>query len=56
MGEEPNGILYLFGLSDDARKKYNTVSNKSKHHFVKQRNPFYERRTLICVDKKKENL
>ena len=33
-----DGILYSFGLSDD-RMEYNTVSNKSKAHFVKQRNP-----------------
>ena len=30
MREEANGILYLFGLSDDDRRKYNTVSNKSE--------------------------
>ena len=42
MGEEADGILYLFGLSDNDRKKYNTVSNKFKVHFVKQRNPIYK--------------
>ena len=41
MGEESDGILYPFGLSDDDRKKYNTTSNKSEDHFVKQRNPIY---------------
>ena len=35
MGEEADGILYLFGLSDDCRKKDNTVSNISEVHFVK---------------------
>ena len=30
MGEETDGVLYSFGLSDDDRKKYNTVLNKSK--------------------------
>ena len=50
MREEVNGILYLFGLSDDDRKKYSTVSKKSEAHFVKQRNPMYERRSLICVE------
>ena len=34
-------------LSNNNRKKYNTVSNKSEAHFVKQRNPIYERRSLI---------
>ena len=33
--EEANGILYSFGLSDDDRRKYNIVSNKSEAHFVK---------------------
>ena len=56
MREEADGILYLFGLSDDDRKKYSTVSNKSEAHFVKRRNPVYERTSLICVDRKKENL
>ena len=56
MGEEADGILYLFGLSDDCRKKDNTVSNISEVHFVKLRNPIYKRRSLICVDRKKENL
>ena len=56
IGEEADGILYLFRLSDDYRKKYNTVSNKSEAHSVKQRNPIYERRSLIRVNRKKENL
>ena len=55
MREEADGILYSFGLSDDNRQKYNTVSNKCKAHFVKQRNPIYKRTSLICVDRKKEN-
>ena len=42
MREETGSILYSFGLSDDDRKKYNTVSNKSEAHFVKPRNPIYE--------------
>ena len=56
MGEEADGVLYSFGLSDDDRKKNNTVSNKSENHFAKRRNPIYERRSLICVNRKKENL
>ena len=57
MGEEANGILYSFGLSDNDRKKHNTISNKSEAHpFVEQRNPIYARRSLIYVDRKKENL
>ena len=37
MREEADSILYRysFALSDDDRKKYNTVSNKSEAHFVK---------------------
>ena len=56
MGEEDNNILYSFGLSDDDRKQYNTVSNKYKAHFIKQRNPIYKQRSLICIDRKKKNL
>ena len=56
MREEADGILYSFGLNDDDRKKYNTVANKTEAHFVKQKNPIYERRSLICIDRKKENL
>ena len=40
--EEADGIFYSFGLSEDDRNKYNTVSNKPKDHFVKQINPIYE--------------
>ena len=54
--EEAEGILYSFGLSSNDRKKYNTVSNKFEAHFVMQRNPIYEWRSLKCVDRKKENL
>ena len=42
MREEADGIIYSFGLSNDDRKKCNTVSNKSEVHFVKLRNPIYE--------------
>ena len=52
-GREADSIFYLFGLSDDNRKKYNTVSNKSEAYFVKRRNPVYKWRSLICVDRKK---
>ena len=56
MGEEANSILYSFGVSNDDRKKYNTVSNKSEAHFVKQRNPIYKRRNLIFVDRRRETV
>ena len=56
MGEEADGILYSFGLSNNDRKKYNAVLNKSQDHFVNQINLIYDRRSLICVDRKKENL
>ena len=29
-------------MSDNDKKKYNTVSNKPEDHFVKQRNPIYK--------------
>ena len=41
LGEEADGILYSFGLSDD-RKKYTTVSNKFKDDFGKQINFIYK--------------
>ena len=44
MGEEADADLYSFGLSDYDRKKHNTVTNKSKDHFVKQRNLIYKQR------------
>ena len=56
MGEEADGILNSFRLSNDNRKKYNTVSNKYEDHFVKQKSLIYEWRSLIYVDRKKENL
>ena len=58
MREEADSILYSFGLSDNDRKKNNTVSNKAIAHFVKPRNLIYERRSLIImrIDRKKENL
>ena len=55
MGEKTDGILYSFGLRGNDKKSYNTVSNKFKAHFVKQSNPIYEQRSLICIDRK-ENL
>ena len=42
MREEVDCILYSFGLSNNDRKKNNTVSNKFEGHFVKPRNPIYE--------------
>ena len=41
MSEEADDVLYSIGLSND-RKKYDTVTNKSKAHFFKRRNPMYE--------------
>ena len=42
MGEEARDVFYSFGLSDDYRKKYNTVSDKSEDHLAVKRNPIYE--------------
>ena len=42
MEEEADGILYSFGLSNNNRKKYNTVLNKFEDHFVKWRNLIYK--------------
>ena len=43
MGEDADDILYSFGLTEDERKSYNTVSTKFEAYFVKRRNPIYER-------------
>ena len=43
MGDEADDILYSFGLTEADRKKYDTVSDKFEAHFVKRRNPIYER-------------
>ena len=56
MREEADSILYSFGLSNDDRKKYSTVLKKYEAHSVKRRNPIYERRSLVWVDRKKESL
>ena len=40
MREEADGILSSIGLSDDDRKKYNTVSNKSEAHFLREETLF----------------
>ena len=54
MGEEADGILYSFGLSNNDRKKYNAVLNKSQDHFVNQINLIYNRRSLIAMCRQKE--
>ena len=56
MREEADSIFYSFGLSNDDRKKYSTVLKKYEAHSVKRRNPIYERRSLVWVDRKKESL
>ena len=43
MGEDADDILYSFGLTEDERKSYTTVSTKFEARFVKRRNPIYER-------------
>ena len=43
MGEEADDILYSFGLTEDERKSCTTVPTKFEAHFVKRRNPIYER-------------
>ena len=43
MGEEAEDILASFGLNEEDRKKYDVVRERFAKHFVKQRNPIYER-------------
>ena len=43
MGDQADDILLSFGLSDEDKKKYNTVKGKFEGHFVIRRNTIYER-------------
>ena len=43
MGAKADDIFQSFGLSDDDKKKYETVKAKFESHFVKRRNVIYER-------------
>lgn len=43
MGDEANDILCSMGLSDKEKKNYETVKAKFDAHFVKHRNPIFER-------------
>jgi len=43
MGDKADDILCSLGLTEDERKKYDTVSGKFEAHFIKRRNPIYER-------------
>ena len=43
MGAEADDIFQSFGLSDEDKKKYETVKSKFDSHFVKRRNVIYER-------------
>ena len=42
MGDQADNILLCFGLSDEDKKKYDTVKAKFESHFMKCRNPIYE--------------
>ena len=43
MGDEADDILSSLGLSEDEKKDYGTVKTKLEGHFVKRKNPIYER-------------
>ena len=43
MGDDADDILRSFGLSDEDKKKYNTVRQRFDGHFVKKRNVIFER-------------
>jgi len=43
MGDAADNILSLFGLSDEDKKKFDTVVAKFEGHFVKKRNVIFER-------------
>ena len=43
MGDQPDNILLSFGLSDENKKRYDTVKAKFESHFINCRNPIYEK-------------
>ena len=43
MGDEADDILSSFGLEEDQKTKYNSVKEAFQNHFIKKRNPIYER-------------
>ena len=43
MGDEADDILCSMDSSDEERKNYETVKTKFDAHFVKRRNPIFER-------------
>lgn len=43
MGDEADDILSTFGLTTEEKKKYDTVVEKYQNHFIKRRNPIFER-------------
>ena len=43
MGDEADDILSSLGLSEDEKKDYGTVNTKLEGHYVKRKNPIYER-------------
>jgi hypothetical protein len=40
---EADDILSCFGLEEDQKTKYNSVKEAFQNHFIKKRNPIYER-------------
>ena len=49
MGDKADDILTSFGLSEDDRKKYDTVRDKFNQHFVKKRNVIFEREVQLAT-------
>ena len=43
MGQEADDIFSSFGLSEDDGKRYDLVKEKFESHFIKKRNPVFER-------------
>ena len=46
MGDQAKDVLLSFRLSDQNKKKYDTVKAKFESHFIKCRNPIYRRATF----------
>jgi len=52
MGDPADNILSSFGLTDNEKKNFDTVVDKSEHHFVKKRNIIFERASSTNASKR----
>ena len=54
MGDEADDILCSQGLSDEEKKKYETVKKKFEDYFIKRHNLIFERANQVNQRSQKE--